>query len=83
MAADFSKQWAEGKIDGWKDESLENGHVNAPMDLDFCDTVEELVEIGGRQIEGGKGHSTHFLGTLFYISFASFYLLINIFYGRH
>ena len=55
MAADFAKQWAEGKIDGWKDESLENGHVNAPMDLDFYDTVEELVAIGGRQIEGGKG----------------------------
>ena len=83
VAADFEEQWAEGKIDAWKLESQENGHVNASIDLDFYDTVEELVAIGGRQIEGVKGHSTHFLGTLFYISFASFYLLINIFYGRH
>ncbi|GJY60615.1 splicing factor SF3a60, partial [Tanacetum coccineum] len=55
VAADFEEQWAEGKIDGWKDESQENGHVNASIDLDFYDTVEELVGIGGDRLKEALG----------------------------
>lgn len=46
MTAEFEEQWADGKIDGWKDEPQENGHAseqNAPIDLDNYDTVDELV----------------------------------------
>ncbi|GKD62250.1 splicing factor SF3a60, partial [Tanacetum coccineum] len=55
VAADFEEQWAEGKIDGWKDESQENGHVNASIDLDFYDTVKELVGIGGDRLKEALG----------------------------
>ncbi|GJS44050.1 splicing factor SF3a60 [Tanacetum coccineum] len=55
VAADFEEQWAEGKIDGWKDESQENGHSNASIDLDFYDTVEELVGIGGDRLKEALG----------------------------
>ncbi|GJV87015.1 splicing factor SF3a60, partial [Tanacetum coccineum] len=55
VAVDFEEQWAEGKIDGWKDESQENGHVNASIDLDFYDKVEELVGIGGDRLKEVRG----------------------------
>ncbi|GKD60117.1 hypothetical protein Tco_1297626, partial [Tanacetum coccineum] len=55
VEADFEEQWVDGKIDGWKDESQENGHVNASIDLDFYDTVEELVGIGGDRLKEALG----------------------------
>ncbi|PWA98640.1 splicing factor SF3a60 [Artemisia annua] len=55
VAADFDEHWAEGKIDAWKDEPQENGHVNASIDLDFYDTVEELVAIGGDRLKEALG----------------------------
>ena len=80
MAADFEELWAEGKIDAWKDESQENGHVNASIDLDFYDTVEELVAIGGDRLKEVSG-----ILDIFWVLnlFCLLYLLINIFYGRH
>ncbi|XP_076903746.1 splicing factor SF3a60 homolog [Bidens hawaiensis] len=46
VTAEFEEQWANGKIDGWKDEPQENGHTSeqsTPIDLDNYNTVDELV----------------------------------------
>ncbi|KAJ9545687.1 hypothetical protein OSB04_025394 [Centaurea solstitialis] len=54
VSAEFEEQWANGKIDGWKDEAKENGHIpdeHTSIDLDYYSTVEELVELGPEKLK--------------------------------
>lgn len=48
-SAEFEEQWANGKVDGWKNETEENGDVSEQhtlIDLDYYSTVEELAQLG-------------------------------------
>lgn len=54
VTAEFEERWAKGKVDGWKDDAQENGHISeqhTSVDLDYYSTVEELVELGPEKLK--------------------------------
>lgn len=54
LATDFEEQWANGMVEGWENESQENGNVptqHAAIDLDYYSTVEELMEVGPEMLK--------------------------------
>ncbi|KAI7743339.1 hypothetical protein M8C21_032524 [Ambrosia artemisiifolia] len=58
VTAEFEEQWANGKVDGWKDEAQENGHAsqeNEKIDLEYFSTVDELVAIGPEKLKEALG----------------------------
>ncbi|KAI3751148.1 hypothetical protein L2E82_22194 [Cichorium intybus] len=58
VSSEFEEQWANGKVDGWKDEGQENGHASdehTSIDLDYYSTVEELVELGPEKLKEALG----------------------------
>lgn len=49
VETEFEEQWADGKVLGWENKGLENGHASSQesvIDLDYYSTVEELMEVG-------------------------------------
>lgn len=54
LATDFEEQWANGMVEGWENESQENGNVptqHAAIDLDYYSTVEEVMEVGPEMLK--------------------------------
>lgn len=57
LATDFEEQWANGMVEGWENESQENGNVptqHAAIDLDYYSTVEEVMEVGPEMLKEVK-----------------------------
>ncbi|XP_072968725.1 splicing factor SF3a60 homolog [Typha angustifolia] len=50
---EFDEQWADGKVPGWENNDLENGHASqeSVIDLDYYNTVEELMEVGPEKLK--------------------------------
>ncbi|KAG8381154.1 hypothetical protein BUALT_Bualt06G0092900 [Buddleja alternifolia] len=51
---EFEEQWSNGLVEGWGNESQENGNVpqqDAVIDLDYYGTVEELIEVGPEKLK--------------------------------
>ncbi|PIA54850.1 hypothetical protein AQUCO_00901027v1 [Aquilegia coerulea] len=56
VETEFEELWADGKIEGWKNKVLENGHIpsnDSVVDLDYYSTVEELMEVGPEKLKEG------------------------------
>ncbi|CAA6659014.1 unnamed protein product [Spirodela intermedia] len=54
VEAEFEEQWEDGKIIGWENKGLENGHTSSgefALDLDYYSTVEELMEVGPEKLK--------------------------------
>ncbi|KAL5715761.1 hypothetical protein ACHQM5_017537 [Ranunculus cassubicifolius] len=54
VETEFEELWADGKIEGWENKGLENGHISARdsvIDLDYYSTVEELMEVGPEKLK--------------------------------
>ncbi|PIA54844.1 hypothetical protein AQUCO_00901023v1 [Aquilegia coerulea] len=56
VETEFEELWADGKIEGWENKLLENGHIpsnDSVVDLDYYSTVEELMEVGPEKLKEG------------------------------
>ncbi|XP_010924860.1 splicing factor SF3a60 homolog [Elaeis guineensis] len=54
VEVEFEEQWADGKVLGWENKGMENGHVSSQesvIDLDYYSTVEELMEVGPEKLK--------------------------------
>ncbi|XP_078429865.1 splicing factor-like protein [Wolffia australiana] len=54
VETEFEEQWEAGKIIGWENKGVENGHISSGefiIDLDYYSTVEELMEIGPEKLK--------------------------------
>ena len=54
VETEFEEQWESGKIIGWENKGLENGHISSEestIDLDYYSTVEELMEVGPEKLK--------------------------------
>lgn len=54
VETEFEELWTDGKIKGWENKGLENGHVSGHhsfIDLDYYDTVEEIMEVGPEKLK--------------------------------
>lgn len=52
VETEFEELWADGKIEGWENIGLENGHAHeSVIDLDYYSTVEELMEVGAVKLK--------------------------------
>ncbi|KAF6140833.1 hypothetical protein GIB67_042246 [Kingdonia uniflora] len=54
VEAEFEELWADGKVEEWKSNDSENGHIAAPdslIDLDYYSTVEDLIEVGPEKLK--------------------------------
>ncbi|KAL9674372.1 hypothetical protein QQ045_030644 [Rhodiola kirilowii] len=53
VEAEFEAQWENGKVHGWENEGLENGHHDPKIviDLDFYSNVEELMGVGAEKLK--------------------------------
>uniref|UniRef100_A0A7N0U659 Matrin-type domain-containing protein n=1 Tax=Kalanchoe fedtschenkoi TaxID=63787 RepID=A0A7N0U659_KALFE len=53
VEGDFEEQWENGKVHGWENEGLENGHHDQKtvIDLDFYSNVEELMGVGAEKLK--------------------------------
>ncbi|MQM05972.1 hypothetical protein Taro_038796 [Colocasia esculenta] len=54
VEAEFEDLWEGGKILGWENKGLENGHISSQesvLDLDYYSTVEELMEVGPEKLK--------------------------------
>lgn len=69
MTTEFEEQWATGKVDGWKDEPQENGHVseqNTAIDLEYFSTVDELVELGPEKLKEVNAYYFNLFSNFFF-----------------
>lgn len=51
--AEFEEHWANGKVDGWKDEAQEHGYASehiTSIDLGCYSSVDELVKLGPEKL---------------------------------
>lgn len=49
VTSELEEQWSSGMVQGWENDTHENGHVrakHATIDLEYYSTVEELIEVG-------------------------------------
>ncbi|KAI0522855.1 hypothetical protein KFK09_005240 [Dendrobium nobile] len=58
VESEFEELWADGKIPGWENKDMANGHVQSQesiIDLDYYSTVEELMEVGPEKLKEALG----------------------------
>lgn len=54
MKTELEEQWASGMVQGWENDTHENGHdpsQHTSIDLDYYSTVEELIEVGPERLK--------------------------------
>lgn len=54
VESEFEEQWEDGKIIGWENKGLENGHTSSvefALDLDYYSSMEELMEVGPEKLK--------------------------------
>lgn len=54
MKTELEEQWASGVVQGWENDTHENGHdlsQHTAIDLDYYSTVEELIEVGPERLK--------------------------------
>ncbi|XP_058095942.1 splicing factor SF3a60 homolog [Magnolia sinica] len=54
VETEFEELWADGKVLGWENKGLENGHLSSQesvIDLDYYSSVEELLEVGPEKLK--------------------------------
>ncbi|XP_020597573.1 splicing factor SF3a60 homolog isoform X2 [Phalaenopsis equestris] len=58
VESEFEDRWADGKIPGWENKDMDNGHVQSQesvIDLDYYSTIEELMEVGPEKLREALG----------------------------
>lgn len=54
VTSELEEQWASGMVQGWENDTHENGHVPAQhtaIDLDYYSTIEVLIEVGPERLK--------------------------------
>ncbi|KAG9456991.1 hypothetical protein H6P81_001499 [Aristolochia fimbriata] len=54
VETEFEERWVAGKVHGWENKGLENGHVSSSgpvIDLDYFSSVEELMSFGSEKLK--------------------------------
>ncbi|KAG0461244.1 hypothetical protein HPP92_021180 [Vanilla planifolia] len=54
VESEFEDLWTDGKISGYENKGLENGHVSSQehiIDLDYYSSIEELMEVGPEKLK--------------------------------
>ncbi|WOH06674.1 hypothetical protein DCAR_0626102 [Daucus carota subsp. sativus] len=54
VSTELEEQWATGMVQGWENDTHENGHdpsQHTAIDLDYYSTVEELIEVGPERLK--------------------------------
>ncbi|KAK1366477.1 Splicing factor 3A subunit 3 [Heracleum sosnowskyi] len=54
VKTELEEQWASGVVQGWENDTHENGHdlsQHTTIDLDYYSSVEELIEVGPERLK--------------------------------